>query len=257
MTIIRFIISGLFLFSLTALLQAQEESNKGRDNSKPTNVYSQVDNSLEFTKYKDYSTFGYNPKLSLAPNEDNVLNLEVPFLYCSKTNKFGMSDVRLRYFYIPYRDYSKTFGAFGTSMDITAPTGNYADGLGSSSWRISPGLTFGLMLNKSRTISAFPNISYTYTSKPTSEFIPADLREVDHGLNLSINTSFVLSDDAFILVTPIYDIKDLADEREDEFIIEIENVFDIARDKYQVGWFYRGAIASNTHTFRVLFTVFF
>jgi hypothetical protein len=252
----RIVFSGFILFSIIGLIPAQDQAAKEKDNSKPTNVYSQIDNFLEYTSYKTYNTFGYNPKISYTPNEDNALNLEVPFLYSTKTNKFGLSDIRLRYFYIPYRDYSKTFGAFGASMDIIAPTGSYEDGLGSSSWRFSPGFTFGLMLNESRTISAFPVISYIYTTKPATDLIPEDQKEVDHGLNIQVISSFVLSDDAFLLVTPIYDLKDLKDEREDEFIIEIENVFDIARDKYQVGWFYRGAFASNSHTFRVFFTVF-
>ena len=86
--------------------------------------------------------------------------------------------------------------------------------------------------------------------------VPEELKEVDHGLNFQVITSFVLSDDAFLLVTPIYDIKDINDEREDEVIIEVESVFDIARDKYQVGGFYRAAFQSETHTFRVFFTVF-
>ena len=141
-------------------------------------------------------------------------------------------------------------------MDVVMPTGSFEDGLGSSSWRFSPGFTFGLMLNESRTISAFPVISYIYTTKPTSDLIPDNLKEVDHGLNIQIISSFVLSDDAFLLITPIYDLKDLQDEKEDDFMIEIESVFDIARDKYQIGWFYRGAFVSEVHTFRIFFTVF-
>lgn len=244
------------ILQISGFSLAQEQSAKEKDNSKPTNVYSQVDNFLEFTRYKTYNTFGYNPKLSYTPNEDNALNIEVPFLYSTKTDKFGISDIRLRYFYIPYRDYTKTFGAFGASVDVFIPTGKFEDGLGSSSWRFSPGLTFGLILNESQTISAFPVISYIYTTEPTSSQVPEELREVDHGLNVQVITSFVLSEDAFTLITPIYDIKDIDDEKEDEFLLEIESVFDIARDKFQVGGFYRASFNSNVHTFRVFFTVF-
>lgn len=252
----RIILSGLLLFTTFNLIHAQDEGGKTKDNSKPTNVYSQVDNFLEFTKYKTYNTFGYNPKLSYTPNEDNAINIEIPLLFSTKTDKFGISDIRLRYFYIPYRDYTKTFGAFGASLDVVMPTGSFEDGMGSSSWRFSPGFTFGLILNESQTISAFPVISYIYTTKPTSDLIPEVLKEVDHGLNIQVITSFVLSEDAFLLITPIYDLKDLQDEKEDDFMIEVESVFDIARDKYQIGWFYRGAFVSEVHTFRIFFTVF-
>ena len=232
--------------------QAQDE----KDNSKPTNVYSQIDNFLGFTRHNDYNTFGYNPKLTYTPNDANALSLEVPFLYTTKTDNFGLGDMRFRYFLVPYRDYTKFLGSFGASLDVIIPTGKFEDGLGSSSWRFSPGLMFGLILNQSQTISAFPVISYIYTTKPVSELIPEDLREVDHGINFQVITSFVLRSDAFLLITPIYDLKDLKDEREDEFSVEIESVFDIMRDKYQIGGFYRGAFLSNVHTFRVFFTVF-
>lgn len=241
---------------MMSIAYSQEDQTKKKDNSKPTNVYSQLDNFLEFTRYETYNTFGYNPKLSYTPNEDNALNIEVPLLYSSKTDKFGLSDIRLRYFYIPYRDYTKTFGAFGASFDMFIPTGKYEDGLGSSSWRFSPGFTFGLILNDSQTISAFPVVSYIYTTKPTSNQIPEELKEADHGINIQVITSLVLSNDAFLLVTPIYDIKDIDDKREDEFLLEIESVFDIARDKYQIGGFYRASFQSNVHTFRVFFTIF-
>lgn len=146
----------------TAVVFAQsgEEEVKQKDNSKPTNVYSQLDNTLEYSSTPDYYTLGYNGKVSYAANPDNLLLAEIPLNYTSKTDKFGLSDIRLRYFYIPYRDYTKFVGSFGASLDIYAPTGKFEDGLGSSSWRFSPGVIVGLMANKSGTISFFPSFSY-------------------------------------------------------------------------------------------------
>ena len=144
----------------------------------------------------------------------------------------------------------------GASIDLYAPTGRFEDGLGTSSWRISPGIIVGFILNETKTISIFPNLSYTYTSEPSSPNVPDELNETDHGMTFQIINSFVISDDAFVLVTPIYDIKDINDEKEDEFILEIEPVFDLMKDKYQAGVFYRGAFVSKTHTFSVYFTIF-
>jgi hypothetical protein len=237
-------------------INAQDVEEVKKDNSKPTNVYSQIDNYLEYTSYESYNTFGYNPRLTYTPNENHAISLEVPLLYSDLTNKFGLADMRLRYFLVAYRDYTKTFGSFGASLDVNLPTGNYADGLGSSSWRFSPGLTFGIILNQKQTFSIFPIISYIYTSKPRSNAIPDDLKETDHGINLQIITSFVISDDAFLLITPIYDMKDLEDTREDDFLLEIEPVFDIMKDRFQMGAYYKGAFSAQTHTFRLNFTVF-
>ncbi len=226
------------------------------DNSKPTNVYSQIDNFLEYKKAPDYQTYGYNGRISYAANADNLILAEIPFRYHTETEKFGISDVRLRYFYIPYRDYSKTLGSFGASVDIYIPTGNYENGLGSSAWRISPGVIIGLMANKSGSISFFPSLSYLYTSKPTSELVPEELKEEDHGFTFQVVSSFVINEDMFVQITPIYDVKDISDTREDEFILEIEPVFDILKDKYQCGFFYRGEMVSKVHTFSLYMTIF-
>jgi len=233
-----------------------QEQAEAKDNSKPTNVYSQIDNFLEFKTTPDFNTIGYNPRITYAPHENHSFVLDVPLLYNTKSEKFGLSDIRLRYFGVFYRNYEKFFGAFGASMDITAPTGKYEDGLGSSSWRISPGITTGFILNQSQTISVFPVLSYVYTTEPTSDQVPEALKETDHGASIQFISSFVLSDDVFLLITPIYDVKDLEDEKEDEILLEIEPVIDIMQDKFQVGAFYRGAFNSNTHTFSIYFTVF-
>ena len=249
------ILLALAILVNSGLLFAQDNQVK-KDNSKPTNVYSQVDNFFQFETTADYNTFGYNPRISYAPNSDNSLVLEVPFLYTTKTNSYGLADIRLKYFYVPYRDYTKFFGALGLSTDVFFPVGDYKDGLGSSSWRVSPGLMMGFMLNEKQTISAFPVVSYIYTSKPTSNEIPEELREVDHGLNLQIITSFIISDGIFIIFTPIYDIKDIGDEKEDSFLFEVETVFDIMQGRYQVGTFYRGNLSQNSHTISLYFTIF-
>ena len=233
-----------------------QEKQEIKDNSKPTNVYSQIDNFFEYENGPDYSTYGYNPKLTYAPNETISFVLETPLKYNTKTQDFGLADMRLRTFYVPYKNYDNTFGSFGASIDIYAPTGKYESGLGSSSWRVSPGLIFGLILNDKQTISIFPNVSYTYTSKPTSKSVPEKLNEVDHGWTLQVTNSFVLSEDAFVLITPIYNVKDVKDISEDEFIIEIETVFDIFKDKYQAGIFYKGTFESNIHTASLYFTLF-
>ena len=75
-----------------------------------------------------------------------------------------------------------------------------------------PGVMIGLILNSAGTFSLFPVVSYVFTSKPTAEQVPDDQKEVDHGVSLQLITSLVLSDEAFVQVTPIYDVKDLRDD---------------------------------------------
>ena len=124
----------LFLLLGTTTILAQTEE-KEKDNSKPTNVYSQIDNFLQFESTPDFKTYGYNPRFSYAPNEGNSLVLEVPFLYSTLEGKFGIGDPRLRYFAIPYKDYTKFFGSFGAALDVFFPLGSYENGLGFWGWQ--------------------------------------------------------------------------------------------------------------------------
>ena len=75
----RMLLAGFFLLLLLPGLQAQDSGPK--DNSKPTNVYSQVDNYLEATIFQGYKTFGYSPQFTYTPNEDHALILQVPLLF--------------------------------------------------------------------------------------------------------------------------------------------------------------------------------
>lgn len=250
-TLRAWLIVGLFLSTIHYESIAQE-----RDNSKPTNLYSQIDNFLEYTQIPEFYTLGYNMRLSIAPSEELSLVAEVPFRYHAGTEKAGFGDIRLRTFWVPYKNYERTVGSFGASLDVILPAGDFDKGLGTSSWRFSPGLILGLILNKSQTISIFPNLSYTYTTEPTNENVPDFLKEADHGLTFQVISSFMLAKSAFVLITPIYNIKDFGDINEDEFIIEVEPVIDVAGGKYQAGVFYRGAFQSNQHTFSVYFTIF-
>ena len=116
------------------------------DASKPTNFYSFIDNTLEYQTSSNQNIFGYRGNLTLAPSSEHLVLAEIPLMYNDRTSKFGLGDIRVRYFWLPYKDYSRFIGAFGPSIDIFAPTGSYADGLGSSSWVVSPGMTVGLMV---------------------------------------------------------------------------------------------------------------
>ena len=96
----RTIVLLIAILALTpAVLKAQEESI---DASKPTNFYSLLDNTIENTSSPGQNVFGYRGKLMLAPSEKHLVLAEVPLLYNDRTEKFGLGDIRGRYFYLPY-----------------------------------------------------------------------------------------------------------------------------------------------------------
>ena len=69
----------LILTKLTYALSASILFAQEKDNSKLTNLYSQVDNFIEFEHSPKFNTFGYNPRISYAPNEAISFILEVPW----------------------------------------------------------------------------------------------------------------------------------------------------------------------------------
>ena len=212
----------VLIFSVIMVLSLQAQNNQKIDASKPTNLYTQWNNAVEFAKNVNGNyLYGYRASFQLATADQHHLGyVEVPLLYNDKTSKFGLSDIRIRYFGLTHKDYSKTFGGvWAGSVDLFIPTGNYDDGLGTSSWIVAPGIVAGLIFSKK--FQSFPIISYQYISKPTTKKIPDNLKKERHGMTLQAIT-VINFDTWFIWVTPIYVIPDLRDRsQKNRFIIEL------------------------------------
>ncbi len=223
------------------------------DASKPTNFYSLLDNTLENTSSPGQNVFGYRGKIMFAPSEAHLILGELPLMYNTRTEKFGLGDIRVRYFYLPYKNYEKVFGAFGPSLDLFAPTGSFENGLGSGRWTISPGLTAGLMV--ADWIQFFPIISYQFASKPVYDNVPAALDKSVHGLTFQVLTPVVFSEKFFMQLTPIYRMNNLSDERQDRFVAEATAVYSIA-PKLQLSAFWNGNFKDKVHQVSAGLTVF-
>ena len=238
---IKLLIFSLLFFSIK--LTAQEI-----DASKPTNFYTLLENNIEYnSREMGGNLIGYRAQLIYPPSDEHLFLAEAPLLYNDQSEKFGLGDFRLRYFWLPYKDYSKFFGAFGPSIDIFAPTGSFEDGLGSSSWVITPGVMGALMFEE--WIQAFVVLSYQYTSKPTTNLIPEDQKKERSGITIQSITPVVFSDVFFIQVTPIYAINDLDDSSSGRYIQELLAQYAVS-PTVQLSAFWRGIFKDNDHTIR-------
>lgn len=212
-----------------------------------------MDNTIELTNSSNQNVFGYRGNLTYAPSGEHLVLSEVPLLYNDRTKKFGLGDIRIRYFWLPYKDYSKFVGAFGPSLDIFIPTGNFEDGLGSSSWVVSPGVTVGLMA--AEWIQFFPILSYQYVSKQTTDTIPDSLKKSRQGLTFQVIIPVVFSPIFFMQFTPILSRNDFDDDRQDRFAQEIFASYTFAEGMQFTGYF-RGNFKDKIYSYRLGLTVF-
>ena len=248
----------LMLFAVVANAQSQQADSAKQDQeidaSKPTNFYTQLINNFEYNSRKvGGNIFGYRAEFIIAPSEEHLILGELPLLYNDASEKFGLGDIRGRYFWLPYKNYDKFLGAFGPSIDVFLPTGSFKDGLGSSSVVISPGVTAGLMI--ADWIQAFPIFSYQFTTKPTAEQIPVDMRQAQQGLTFQIITPIVFSEKFFVQVTPIYTASNITNEGQDRYIQEVFAQYALKK-KLQMSLFYRGVFQDEDHTVRLGLVVF-
>ena len=133
----RALIAPVVLLVACCLL-AGPASAQEVDASKPTNFYPLLGNNLEYNaRDAGGNLMGYRAELIYPPSQAHLFLFELPLLYNDTTEKFGVGDLRARYFWLPYKNYDNFFGAFGPSIDIFVPTGSFEDGLGSSSWSVS------------------------------------------------------------------------------------------------------------------------
>jgi hypothetical protein len=229
-------------------------SEESLDTSKPTNFYSFLDNTLEYSSQEGQNVFGYRGKLTLALSEAHMVLAEVPLLYNDRTSKFGIGDLRARYFYLPYKNYDKLVGAFGASVDIFVPTGNHEDGLGAGRFVVSPGLTVGLMA--ADWIQFFPIASYQYASKPTYENPLPGTDMATHGFSFQVITPIIFSENFFMQVTPVFKMNDFNEVRQDRFEQEVFAAYTLT-PKMQLTAFYSGKFEDKNHTVSAGLSVFF
>ena len=114
----------LFVCLISASVSfAQTEDTVEIDPSKPTNLYTQINTLGELNAYDGFNTYGTRINFQYAFNPDNLVLAEVPLLYNDASSKFGLSDIRVRYFRAVKRNISKSIIAIAPFADITIPTG--------------------------------------------------------------------------------------------------------------------------------------
>jgi len=177
---------------------------------------------------------------------------EIPLLYNLPNKKFGLGDIRARYFYLPYKNYEKFIGAFGPSVDIIAPTGSAANGIGSGRWTIAPGLATGLMF--AHWIQVFPVLSYQYMTKSTIG--DSLLRNPIHGISLQFITPLGISEKAYFQLTPIFMENFQNGTGTFSYVQELYFGYQITL-KGLLSAYYKGDFKNNGHQMSVGYTFFF
>jgi hypothetical protein len=193
----------LTMISLTNSLFAQDTIKaavQDIDPSKPTNLYTQINTNLEYQAGKNQNLFGLRATVQYAFNPDNLVLLELPFLYNDRTSKFGVGDMRVRYFHALKRNISPSFIAIAPFADVTVPIGSYEDGIGSSIWSLAGGVVFGFIATKK--LSLFPGISYVHLNKPMTDIIPENQKSTSDGIGLQFNASYSFNKSTFLFINP-------------------------------------------------------
>lgn len=183
---------------------AQDSANASKkdiDPSKPTNLYTQVNLNLEYQNGEQQNLYGARVNVQYAINPDNLFLVELPFLYNDATSAFGVGDMRIRYFNAIKRNITKSFIAIAPFADISAPTGSYKNGLGTSSWSLGAGVVFGFILSKK--LSVFPGINYVHITKPSSGLIAEENKFSKNGVGFQFNASYVINKKTFLFINPI------------------------------------------------------
>jgi hypothetical protein len=223
------------------------------DASKPTNFYSFLNNTLEFISREGKGNLvGYRANITWSPSERHLFLGEVPFLFNSKTEKFGVGDIRVRYFFLPYKNYANFIGAFGPSVDIIAPVGNVANGIGTGRWIIAPGLAGALMF--SEMFQLFPVLSYQYMSKPVTS--DAVVNDPMNGVSLQLIAVLALSQKAFVSATPTFNQLYLNGSGTFSYVQELSFGYMVGQ-KGQLSAYFKGDFKDNLYQMSVGYTVFF
>ena len=225
------------------------------DPSKPTNTYDRLSNNLEYNFLRNGTrTFGYRGNLVLASHDQrNSVHIEIPLLYSTFSQKFGLSDIRFRYYWIPYKHYSRKPGAFGLLLDTYVPTGSFKDGLGRGRWIFAPGLSTAFVFGR---FSTFPFVAYLYSSEIKDVKTSTPGSEALSGYIIQSICVYKFRK-SYLDCTPIFMKNSYSNSGKDDFVLEGNYLYMIKPNKMQVGFFARRYFLGNSTTLRAAWRIYF
>ncbi|MCC7502482.1 MAG: hypothetical protein IT229_08125 [Flavobacteriales bacterium] len=246
----------LLMLWLPAAAWAQTDTAPPRaeiDASKPTNLYTQVNAQAEATAAPGGDLVGMRFNVQYAFDPNNLLLAEVPLLYNTGTEKFGLADCRMRYFNKFHVNPSARLNALLAGVDMTLPTGSSKNGLGGSAWSIAPTVIAGVMITPK--IFAFPGLSYVHVTAPETG-IEGVTTYASNGFGVQTNMSISFSKRAFLFVNPIYTWLSSKGSAKDVWNGEFNMNYVVKPSKLKVnaGWFPN--FTNEVNTFRLGGTVF-
>lgn len=255
MKTIRHIASAFLLFCFVPFFaQAQEvqDTTKKIDPSNAGNLYTQVNTSFELKRSQgDRYMYGLRMNGQYAFNPNNMILFEVPVMYNDHTEKFGISDFRIRYYRAVMRNMSKTFTFLIPFADVSMPTGSFSKGLGTGRWSFGAGLILGVRISKS--FSLFPGISYVYVTKDRVE-LPID--DHSNGLSIQTNASLKFTKRLYAFINPIFTYTYSLSSWHPNWKAEVNLNYMIKPTfKVNVGW--SPDFTNTTHVFRAGTTFYF
>jgi hypothetical protein len=248
------LLTCFFLF-ISFNASAQDSLTARFDPSKPTNLYDRLSNNLEYNYLKNGSrTYGYRANLVLASRDQrNSVHIEVPFLYSTSSQKFGLSDLRLRYYWIPYKHYSRKPGAFGLLLDTYMPTGSFKNGLGRGRWIFASGLSTAFVFGR---FSTFPIIAYLYSSEIKDSKNSSPGSEALSGYIVQSICVYKFRK-SYLDCTPIFMKNSYSNSGKDDFVLEGNYLYMVKANKMQVGCFARRYFHGNSTTLRASWRIYF
>ena len=235
----------LACFFMSMTMSAQDTDASTVDASKPTNLYTQVNAAFEYQANKDGDDrYGTRINVQYAFDPDNLLLVEVPLLYNEGTDKFGISDTRVRYFHAAKRNITKRLIAIAPYADITIPTGSLSNGLGGDVWSLAAGVVAGYVISPK--IAMFPGVGFVHVTD-------SDKRGVDsqNGINFQTNMSISFSPRSFLFVNPIVTVLDRT-----LWTAELNYNYMITPNKLKVNAGYYPDFSNDINTFRLGATLF-
>lgn len=224
------------------------------DPSKPTNLYTQVNANLEYQAGKNQNLFGVRANIQYAVNPDNLFLIELPFLYNDRTSRFGVGDMRVRYFNAVKRNISKSFIAIAPFADISVPIGSYKNGLGASNWSLASGVVFGFIVSKK--LSLFPGVNYVHLTKPSTSLIPEVAKYSSDGVGFQFNASYVINKTTFLFVNPVPVFLSTGDSWKSVWSgeVNLNKIIKPNKLKMNIGWYPN--FTAEVHTIRLGATMY-
>ena len=239
--------------SVQAQIMEKIKTRSGGDPGNPTDLFTRYDSHFELSFDSKTYLVGNLWSFAYAFTNKYQVNANAPMAYSGQSNKFGLGDTEIGFASMPLLDSTALVSALGYKLQLTIPTGSYANNLGIGAVRVAPSIIANFKI--SERFFLLPEFKYFYTSKILQSVPDMTVNNSMHGLDASFKVVFKTTKNSWLWLTPALTTFDISTSSAD---FELEILYGVKLlNRVGLTAYFRNNFNTGTYIFQFINSIYF